>query len=264
MASGKPAEESGPLAELARTVIEAALEAELAEHLGYARRHSSGSGRGGNCRNGSRAKVVRTALGRVRIEAPRDRWGTFEPMTVGKWKREVVGVDRLLLPLAARDAPPQARVALLSRVYPPGASERTLRRIVATTEEKLAAWHRRRLRPVYAVLQVRRSSLRDRQGRPVGFPFVWVVGATMPDLEGAVRHELLSVHAVREDDPDRLWDGVLADLRCRGVLAVGRVVSDSAPELRAQVVRRWPGATVTTWDDRPVRPRQAGGSFRLS
>ena len=45
------------LTDLARTVIEAALEAELAEHLT--------SGTPGNSRNGSRPKVVRTVLGPV-------------------------------------------------------------------------------------------------------------------------------------------------------------------------------------------------------
>src|SRR5688572_2323000 len=126
---------------LAKTVIEAALEAELIEHLGDSTYDDARFSRRSNSRNGNRPKTVRTVVGPIEIDAPRDRWGTFEPMTVGKWQREVVGIDRLLLLLAAKGAPHDRIVALLSQVYPSHARQGTLGRIAATARARLAGWH---------------------------------------------------------------------------------------------------------------------------
>ena len=50
-------------------------------HLSEAQRSS------GNRRNGKMRKKVQTKFGKVTIETPRDREGTFQPETVKKRKR---------------------------------------------------------------------------------------------------------------------------------------------------------------------------------
>src|SRR5262245_10967611 len=77
----------GLLAEVTRLVVEAVLEAELTEHLRECQTPPVTRRNGGNCRNGTRRKTVWTIAGAVTIDAPRDRWGTFQPVTVGKWQR---------------------------------------------------------------------------------------------------------------------------------------------------------------------------------
>ena len=67
----------GLLKALTKTVLEAALDEEMTEHLGYDKPAAAGRG-SGNSRNGSRAKkVITDACGQVEIEVPRDRNGTF-------------------------------------------------------------------------------------------------------------------------------------------------------------------------------------------
>ena len=62
------------------TVLQAALEEEMTEHLGREKHHSTAAGQDGNVRNGTRPKTVLTdAAGEVAIEVPRDRAGTFAP-----------------------------------------------------------------------------------------------------------------------------------------------------------------------------------------
>jgi|SRR4051794_32028942 len=73
----------GLLTGLTKQVLETALEAELAEHLGYDKHDPAGRNRG-NSRNGTRSKTVVTAVGPVEIDVPRDRDGTFEPVIVRK------------------------------------------------------------------------------------------------------------------------------------------------------------------------------------
>ena len=51
----------------------------MTHHLGYEAGDPAGRG-SGNSRNGSTSKTVNTINGPVRIEAPRDRNGSFEPI----------------------------------------------------------------------------------------------------------------------------------------------------------------------------------------
>src|SRR5947209_20235908 len=73
----------GLLKQLTKTVLEAALNAEMTEHLGH-EKHRVQPGRAGtNVRNGARSKTVTSdAVGEVEIAVPRDRAGSFEPVIV--------------------------------------------------------------------------------------------------------------------------------------------------------------------------------------
>lgn len=76
----------GLLTELTQRVFERALDAEMADHLGY--EHSDKPGVGsGNSRNGRTSKTVLTDIGPVDITVPRDRNGSFEPAIVHKRQR---------------------------------------------------------------------------------------------------------------------------------------------------------------------------------
>ena len=84
-----------------KALIEAALSAELGHHLGYA----SGADRpedATNQRNGSTGKTVLTGDGKLRIETPRDRDGSFEPVLVPKHARRFTGFDDKIVALYAR------------------------------------------------------------------------------------------------------------------------------------------------------------------
>ena len=86
---------------LKKALIERALGGELSHHLGYA----PGAARPedeGNQRNGSSAKTVHTEGGPLRIEVPRDREGSFEPLLIGKHERRFTGFDDKIVAMYAR------------------------------------------------------------------------------------------------------------------------------------------------------------------
>jgi putative transposase len=89
----------GLLGGLTKRVLESALAAELTEHVGY----EPGEPRpGANARNGTTAKTVRTDIGDVRIDVPRDREGSFEPVVVPKHTRRLAGFDEAVISLYAK------------------------------------------------------------------------------------------------------------------------------------------------------------------
>ena len=73
--------DGGLLTSLVQRVLQGALEAEITDHLGYETHSSEGWG-SGNSRNGHYSKTVRTEVGDVRVAVPRDRAGSFDPVTV--------------------------------------------------------------------------------------------------------------------------------------------------------------------------------------
>src|SRR6478735_10452696 len=74
----------GLLKMITKTVIESALDEEMAEHVGYDKHAVEGRNRG-NSRNGRRTKTVLTDnASPVQVVVPRDRDGTFEPVIVKK------------------------------------------------------------------------------------------------------------------------------------------------------------------------------------
>jgi putative transposase len=106
---------NGLLNQLTATVLAAALDAEMDEHLGYEKYQAEGRD-GGNSRTGRRAKTVLTEIGRVTIEVPRNTESTFEPQIAKKRQRRLTGIDEIVLSLSAKGLTTGEIAALRGRV----------------------------------------------------------------------------------------------------------------------------------------------------
>ena len=92
--------EGGLLKQLTQRLVERALQAEMTEHLGYAK-HKSMANPAGNTRNGTSKKTLKGELGALQIEVPRDRNGSFEPRLIPKHQTRWTGFDDKILSLYA-------------------------------------------------------------------------------------------------------------------------------------------------------------------
>src|SRR5699024_11273039 len=70
-------------------------------HLGYSN-NERGDKETPNRRNGYTKKTLKTTVGDVPIEVPRDREGTFEPVVVPKRKRDVSAIEDKVLAMYAK------------------------------------------------------------------------------------------------------------------------------------------------------------------
>ena len=99
----------GVLAQLTKRLVERAMEVELTDHLGYEAHHEPPGG-AGNTRNGTSPKTLVTEHGRVGIDAPRDRDGSFEPRIVRKRQRRFEGFDDKSVPRTQKEELSRSRV----------------------------------------------------------------------------------------------------------------------------------------------------------
>ncbi|OCW98137.1 transposase [Alishewanella sp. HH-ZS] len=75
--------EQGILKQMTQKLAERALDAEMEQHLGYAKHDAAGKNTG-NYRNGKSRKSVRSIHGDSELETPRDRNSSFEPKLIKK------------------------------------------------------------------------------------------------------------------------------------------------------------------------------------
>ncbi len=93
--------ENGLLKQLTKLLVERALEAEMAEHLGHDKSQAV-TNVTGNARNGHSGKTLKGDFGELPLEIPRDRQGSFEPQLVVKHQTRWTGFDHKIISLYAR------------------------------------------------------------------------------------------------------------------------------------------------------------------
>ncbi len=98
----KTAEELEDLTRLLRkTTLEAMLEGELEDHLGYPK-HAQKGHHSGNSRNGFSSKTLKGEHGEMAINIPRDRNGEFEPQVIPKSQTRLPPFNDKILALYSR------------------------------------------------------------------------------------------------------------------------------------------------------------------
>jgi putative transposase len=209
-----PEEITGPgglVTQLAGRVLETALGAELAEHLGYPPGQAPPGG-AGNHRNGSTAKRVHTELGTVEVKTPRDRNGSFEPQLVKKRQTRLAGLDDRVLGLYAGGMSVRDIARHLSELYGTEIGRDTISRVTDAVLEDIAAWRTRPLAAVYPIVYFDCLMVRVREDRSVSSRACYLaIGQT---VEGD--REVLGIWW-QQTEGAKFWLAVLNDLHQRGV-----------------------------------------------
>jgi putative transposase len=231
----------GLLKALNKTVIEIALEEEMAEHLGYDKHDPAGRNRG-NSRNGKRAKTVLTDSGEVAVEVPRDRDGSFEPVIVAKRQRRLSNIDEIVLSLYARGLTTGDIAAHFAQIYGAQVSKDTISRITDRVIEEMAAWTSRPLEKVYAAIFIDAIMVKVRDGQVGKRPVYAAIGV---DLDG--HKDILGMwFGDGAGESAKFWLAVLTELRNRGVTDVFFLVCDGLKGLPDSVGAVWPATIVQT------------------
>jgi putative transposase len=151
---GTPAVDSKAMVQsLIKQTLEAFLELEMEEHLGYPRHAAEGRG-SGNSRNGTGTKTVRGDFGEVEIETPRDRTGDFEPKLVAKRQTSLGNFTETIISLYACGLSTREIEDHIEQIYGVEISPQFVSRATEQLQQQIIDWQSRPLERVYPVIFV--------------------------------------------------------------------------------------------------------------
>jgi putative transposase len=232
--------EGGLLQQLTKRVIEAALDGEITDHLGYDKGDPAGNN-GQNSRNGARGKTVLTEIGPVEITVPRDREGSFEPQIVKKRQRRLSGVEDMVISLSAKGLTTGEIAAHLAEVYGADVSRQTISTITDKVVEGMLEWQNRPLDAVYPVIFLDAVHVKIRDGKVANRPIYVALAVTVDGTR-----DILGLWAGDGGEGAKFWLQVLTELKNRGVDDACMVVCDGLKGLPDAIAATWPLAVVQT------------------
>jgi len=231
----------GLLTDLTRQVLQTALEVEMSEHLGYEHNDRSES-RVENQRNGYSKKTLKTDIGEVEIDIPRDREGSFEPVIVPKHKRRIDGLDEQVLILYSKGMTTTDICEFLSESYGTRLSRDTITTITDAIVAEMKEWQSRPLDRIYPVLFIDAIVIKVRDGSVANRPVYVALGI---DMEG--KRDVLGLWVGPSGgEGAKQWMAMLADLKNRGISDVCIVCCDGLKGLPDSIRATWPDAVVQT------------------
>jgi len=129
----------GLLDELRKALAERSLNAEMEHHLA-GDGEGDGDGGAGNSRNGYGRKSVVTYTGRIALEVPRDRQGSFDPLLIAKYQRRFPGFDDKINSTYARGMSTREIAGHLLDLYGVEVSPDLISTVTDAVLDEIATW----------------------------------------------------------------------------------------------------------------------------
>lgn len=205
---GKPLTgEGGIFSPLIKQVLEAALEGELDSHLNDTR------GSSGNRRNGRTPKKLKSSIGNIEVFTPRDRNGSFEPVTVEKRQTVLPGdLDEKIMGLYGLGMSYKDIQTHLSEMYGLSISDGVINSITDRVIPAIREWQCRPLERLYAIVWMDAIHFKIREdGKVITKAVYSVLGVNMQGQK-----EVLGLY-LGHNESATFWLQVLNDLNQRGV-----------------------------------------------
>lgn len=199
------------LKQLFSDVLQEALEAELDESLGYGKYESS-ENKGNNSRNGHSKKTIKTELGPIEINVPRDRNGEFEPKIIQKHKRSVSGIEDKIIALYATGMTTRDISEQIKELYDFDISAETVSNITNRILPLVSEWQNRPLEKQYSFVFMDAIHYKVREDKHIVVKAAYVVIGV--NLDGY--KEVLGIW-IGANESSKFWLSVLNDLKNRGV-----------------------------------------------
>ena len=153
----------GLLSQITKRFYERALEAEMDEHLGYAKNDNAGDN-SGNSRNGHSEKTVITKSNEtVEIDVPRDRNGTFEPVIIPKREKRAPLLNDQIISMYSFGMTCRDIQRHLQDVYGVEVSPELISRVTESVIEDVREWRSRPLERSYPILFLDALRVNSRQ-----------------------------------------------------------------------------------------------------
>lgn len=223
-----------------KALIERALGAELSHHLGYRSGENKPEG-ASNHRNGATAKTVLTEDGPVRVEVPRDREGSFEPLLIPKHERRFTGFDDKIIAMYARGMTVREIQGFMAEQYGTEVSPEFISSVTDAVMSEVLAWQARPLESMYPVVFFDALRVKIREDAVVRNKAIYLALAVLPDGH----REVLGLW-IENTEGAKFWLKVFNDLKTRGVSDILIAVTDGLKGIGEALAAVFPATTLQT------------------
>lgn len=219
-------------------MLEAMLQGELNHHLGY-EAHEKVEKSTDNRRNGYGKKHLKTSMGEVLIQTPRDRNGSFEPILIPKRKRDISEIESKILAMYARGMSQRDISDTIEDIYGFSVSHEMVSDITDSVLQELEEWQNRPLKKCYAFLFVDCMYVTIRENYEAREMAVYTILGV--DLAG--NKAILGVW-LNQTESKNQWMKIFDELKTRGVEDIFFLSMDGVTGLESGAKAIFPEVTV--------------------
>ena len=223
-----------------RALIERVLGGELSHHLGYLPGQEKPSATD-NYRNGATAKTVLTNTGPMRVEVPRDRDGSFEPLLIPKHARRFTGFDDKIIALYARGMTMREIQAFMAEQYSTDVSPEFISTVTDSVMSEVSEWQSRPLDPMFPVMFFDAMRVKIRDEAVVRSKAIYLALGVLPDGT----REILGLW-IENTEGAKFWLKVFNELKTRGVQDILIAVTDGLKGMGEALGAVFPATTLQT------------------
>jgi len=198
------------LKEMLKNGVEALLEAELDDELGFDRYDNSTPK--SNYRNGTSKKTVRTDLGEVELNIPRDRQGDFEPQIVPKNSRDLSAIEDKVISMYGKGMSQRDISDHIEDIYGLPLSAQTISRMTDKIMPVVEEWQNRPLNSEYYFIFMDAIHYKVKHNNRIVSKAAYIVIGINDDGY----KDVLGIW-IGENESSKFWLKVLTDLKNRGV-----------------------------------------------
>jgi len=198
--------------ELFKEGINQMLKAEMTDHLGY-EKHSIEGNNTGNSRNGDYTKTLKTNLGEITVNVPRDRNSEFDPKVIPKHETRLSDeIAQVIIGLYSRGMSTSDIQEQIEQIYGVQVDSTSVSNITNVLIDSIKEWQTRPLEEVYFIVWMDGITIKIRHnGKIIGKTIYLVIGLTREGIK-----QVLGMW-VAPTESASFWMGVLTDLKARGV-----------------------------------------------
>ena len=226
---------------LKKALIERALGGELSHHLGYRPGEAKPEEAEENQRNGSSGKTVHTEDGPLRIDVPRDRDGSFEPLLIPKHERRFTGFDDKIIAMYARGMTMREIQGFLADQYGTEVSAEFISSVTDAVMAEVTAWQSRPLEPMYPVMFFDALRVKIREDAVVRNKAIYLALGVLPDGT----RDIVGLW-IENTEGAKFWLKVFNDLKTRGVGDILIAVTDGLKGIGEALGAVFPATTLQT------------------
>jgi len=224
--------------ELIAPTLQAMLEAEMNEHLGYAK-HSPKGKNSGNSRNGHSLKTLKTSFGEAEMDIPRDRNGDFNPIIVPKYQTVQNDVEQKIIAMYGKGMTTRDIQGYMNDIYGVEVSPTMISGITDKVMPLVKEWQIRPLSELYSIMYLDGVHFKVREdGRIVVKCSYIILG-----INGEGKKEIIGIW-IGENEGAKFWMQILSEIKSRGVADILICCTDGLVGFKEAIGAIFPGAQI--------------------